>query len=97
MAKGIGINTVHLQGLGPATAKPAKDFAVGEYTMWNYGALEVILHIAPKGTSRLTWRIMTESGREYDRVVKTTRLVAIGHRSNFPERLREHLKQVQAI
>jgi hypothetical protein len=28
---------IHLQGLGPCSAKPASEFKVGDVTRWNYG------------------------------------------------------------
>jgi hypothetical protein len=90
MANRVGLNlpVVHLQGLGTTKAKPAGEFQVGEYTMWNYGYQSRILHIQPKGRTQLKWRVLADDGKEYDRTVKTSRLVAIGLAGNFPERLR---------
>lgn len=70
---------IHLQGLGSVLAKPAKDFKVGDYTLWNQGYNELILAIVPKGKTLLTWAIRSESGVEGTRVVRADRLVAIGH------------------
>lgn len=69
-------DAIHLQGIGLVHAKPARDFAIGEFAVWNYGHTSEILAATPKGKTQILWRTRTSDGKEWDRVVKADRLVA---------------------
>jgi hypothetical protein len=73
--------TIHLQGIGQTPAQPARDFKVGDHTMWNSGATSEIINITPKGATMLTWQVRTTDDKVWTRVVKAQRLVAIGYAS----------------
>lgn len=70
------IPTIHLQEVGQWKAKPASEFAVGDFAVWNGGSTSEIISIAPKGQTQLAWKIRTKDGKVWDRVVKANRLVA---------------------
>jgi hypothetical protein len=68
--------TIHLQEIGRVAAKPAKDFTVGDFAVWNAGFTSEVISIAPKGRTQITWQVRTKDGKTWDRVVKADRLVA---------------------
>ena len=73
--------TVRLQGVGRWAAKPAKDFAVGDFAVWNAGFTSELLSAEPKGRTQVAWTIRTRDGKAWKRVLKADRLVAFtdGH------------------
>ncbi len=41
-------SSIHLQALGQTEAKPAKDFAIGDFAVWNYGHTSEVLSVSSK-------------------------------------------------
>jgi hypothetical protein len=73
-------DTIHLQGIGQFPAKPASDFQIGDFAVWNQGYTSQVINVEPKGKKFLTWRIRTKDGKMWDRIVKADRLVAFSSR-----------------
>jgi hypothetical protein len=71
------VTTIHLQGIGNHIAKPAADLAIGDLTVWNYGTVERVTAIAPKGKASLTLTVTSADGREWSRTIRSSRLVAV--------------------
>ena len=72
-------STIHLQYFGQAEAKPASQFKVGDFVMWNTGTETQIVSIQPKGKQFLLWMEKDRDGKTWGpRTVKISRLVAIG-------------------
>ena len=72
--------TIHLQEIGQVAAKPAKDFAIGEFSVWNAGYTSELIAVTPKGRTQLTWQTRSKDGKIWTRVVKADRLVAFTNR-----------------
>lgn len=74
------INTTkQLQGIGNVPAKLAKDFKIGEKTIWNYGYIETILNIEyTKSGKSLKWIIDT-NGKKSVRILRVNTLVGIAY------------------
>lgn len=72
------MNTVHLQGIGKFQAKPAVELMVGDVTVWNYGAKEVVTVVEKRGKSVYVTLKYTSMGKEVEgiRRFSQTRLVA---------------------
>jgi hypothetical protein len=68
--------TIHLQEIGQVAAKPAKDFTVGDFAVWNAGFTSEVISVASKVRTQITWKVRTMDGKLWDRVVKADRLVA---------------------
>lgn len=69
---------IQLQGIGKRKAIVAKDLKVGMVTIWNYGFTETVKSIEFSKTGKtLKAVIVSESGKEYERKLSATRLVAI--------------------
>jgi len=72
-------NSVHLQGIGKVTAKPAGELKIGDKTVWNYGFIETIVAIELKGKS--VYVTITDNRNEkFTRRFLQTRLVGITSR-----------------
>lgn len=80
---------IHLQGVGKVDAKKAENLKVGDITMWNYGGTETVEKIEKsKSGNMLTITIKSsESGKLYERKMKSDRLVGIAEKEakNFRE------------
>jgi hypothetical protein len=69
-------NSIHLQGIGQFTAKPAGELKVGDKTVWNYGATADVLSVRANGKSVYVL-LKDDKGREYpERRFLASRLVA---------------------
>lgn len=72
------MNTIHLQGIGRVTARPAGELNVGDVTIWNYGYREVVESITPTGKQSVTVVIRNaKTGEAFTRTMRRTRLVGI--------------------
>jgi hypothetical protein len=78
-------NLVHLQGIGKVEAKPAQEFQIGEFMMWNTGSQSKVVGIAKETKAFITFEILyPDCWRDWanakvgERRLKKTRLVAIG-------------------
>jgi hypothetical protein len=69
-------DAIWLQGLGWISAKPARDFAIGDVSVWNYGHPSEIIGATPKGKTQIVWQTRTRDGKVWERIVKADRLVA---------------------
>ena len=72
---------IWLQFYGFCPAKPAKDFAIGEFMKWNGGSESKILAVASQSPKSITFLIEWKSGDQYktgERRLIKDRLVAIG-------------------
>ena len=72
--------TVKLQGMyNEQKAIPAAELKPGMVTIWNYGYKETIKSIEPSKTGKTVTVVIIsqETGKEYERKMKATRLVAI--------------------
>jgi hypothetical protein len=68
-------NSIHLQGIGLFTAKPAGELKVGDTTVWNYGSTAEVLTVRHKGQS--VYVTLRDDKREYpERRFLASRLVA---------------------
>lgn len=72
-------NTVKLQGIYTRQkAIEARELKAGMVTVWNYGYKEIVKSVEfSKSGKTLTAVIVSESGKEFTRKLKATRLVAI--------------------
>ncbi len=75
--------TIQLQAIGQATAKPAKDFKVGEHFVWNYGYHSKIVAIGKQTKHQIVFITESEDGKRYERRLKKDRLVGIGSVLSF--------------
>ena len=75
--------TVQLQVIGHVRAKAAKDFKVGEYSVWNYGGTSKILCPKIQTKTQLVFITETPDGRKWERRLKKERLVGIGEELSF--------------
>jgi hypothetical protein len=70
--------TVTLIGYGLAPAKPAGELQIGDITVWNYGYKYTVTAIEPKAKTQVIVTLVdVNTGKEWDRVMSRTRLVAI--------------------
>jgi hypothetical protein len=69
--------TTHLIGLGPVPAITAENLRIGELTVWNFGYLELVTAIQPKGKTMLALTIKSQNGAISTRNIKRTTLVAV--------------------
>lgn len=68
--------SIHLQGIGQFTAKPASDLAVGDTTVWNHGGTAEVAFIRTQGKS-VYIILRTKDGVEWpERRFLNSRLVA---------------------
>jgi hypothetical protein len=67
---------IQLIGFGLADAKPARDFKVGEYRLYNYGHVGKIIHMEPKGTNSIVWTI-EQGGKLYPGIVRANTQFAV--------------------
>lgn len=73
--------TIHLQGIGNVRAKPADELRVGDTTLWNYGAKEIIQSIEQTSKAFITVYVLPPYADRYatpqPRRLKRSRLVGI--------------------
>ena len=73
--------TMRLQGIGLVAAQPAENIKVGDVLVWNYGATETVVSVAPKGNVSLSLVISYKSYggtiEQTTRTLKKSRLVCI--------------------
>jgi hypothetical protein len=68
--------SIHLQGIGQFTAKPAADLQVGDTMVWNYGSTSKVLTLRTKGKSIFVTE-QDDSGKVWpERRFLNSRLVA---------------------
>lgn len=68
--------SIHLQGIGQFTAKPANELQVGDTTVWNYGSTAEVSNVSLKGKSVYV-TLKTQDGKEWpERRFLGSRLVA---------------------
>ena len=80
------MQTIHLQGIGKVEAKPAQEFQIGEFILWNFGSQSKIVGIAKETKAFITFKLEYPlSGRRdwadtgtSERRLKKSRLVGIG-------------------
>lgn len=80
------MQTIHLQNIGKAKAKPAQEFKIGEFMLWNYGSQSKVISITKETKAFITFEIMYPLGGSNDwsntgiseRRLKKSRLVGIG-------------------
>lgn len=79
-----GRKWVHLQSVGKVEAKPAQEFEVGEYMMWNFGNVSKIISILKETKSFITFEVLCPDcwgdwaeAKTYERKTKKEKLVAI--------------------
>ncbi len=68
--------SVHLQGIGRVTAKPAGEIRVGDDLYWNYGIRYTVVAVEPCGTKSVNVTERSADGKQYTRRMLKTRLVA---------------------
>lgn len=68
---------IWLQSFGWAPAKPAKEFAVGELMLWNFGITSEVLEIKDTSKQFLTFTVKCRDGKNYTQRMKKDRLVAV--------------------
>ena len=67
--------SIHLQGIGQFTAKPAGDLKEGDTTVWNYGGTAKVVSVRPQGKS--VFVVLNDGKAEYpERRFLASRLVA---------------------
>lgn len=68
--------SIHLQGVGEFTAKPAGDLQAGDTTVWNYGSTAKVISVQRKSKS-VCVVLKDDKGTEWpQRRFLATRLVA---------------------
>lgn len=68
--------SIHLQGIGQFTAKPASDLKIGDTTVWNYGHTAEVISVRAQGKS-IYVALRTEDGKDWpERRFLSSRLVA---------------------
>jgi hypothetical protein len=68
--------SIHLQGIGQFTAKPAGDLQMGDVTVWNYGSTAEVVSLSRKGKSVYV-TLKTQDGKEWpERRFLGSRLIA---------------------
>lgn len=72
------MNTIHLQGIGKSSAKPAQELQPGEVVIWNYGWKSTVISIREVSPSYLMVTLRSHyDQKEYQRRMKKIRLVGI--------------------
>lgn len=69
--------TIQLQAVGHVRAVEAATLKPGDLTVWNYGAVEVVTSIEPKGAQSIKVGFRSQNGYEGSRVFRLTRLVGV--------------------
>jgi hypothetical protein len=68
--------SIHLQGIGQFTAKPAGELRVGDTAVWNYGSTAEVVSVETKGKSVYVV-LRTADGKEWpERRFLGSRLIA---------------------
>ena len=68
--------SIHLQGIGQFTAKPASELTIGDTTVWNHGSTAAVASVRQQGKSVFVV-LRTEDGKEWpERRFLGSRLVA---------------------
>lgn len=71
------MKTIKLQGIGTVNAKQAGELKVGDKTVWNFGAIEVVCGILKETRKTVTLQIRSQSSALHERRLNKTRLVGI--------------------
>ena len=74
---------IQLQGVGLRAAKPASEFKVGEFFVWNYGYHSEIVGIKKVTKHQIVFLTQSQDGEIYERRLGKSRLVGIGNRTAF--------------
>jgi len=69
--------TTWLQGIGPHVGKPAGELQTGDVVVYNYGYIGRVVAVRDVTPKFVEIVEVDESGREYTRRLKKTRIVAI--------------------
>lgn len=79
-----GRKWIHLQSVGKVEAKPAQDFQIGEYMMWNFGQVSKVVKVLKETKSFITFEVLCPDvwgdwaqAKTYERRTKKETLVAI--------------------
>lgn len=79
------MQTIHLQSIGKVEAKPAQDFKVNEFIIWNFGNQSKIVRVVKETKAFITFELTYPlSGNDWantgtsERRLKKSRLVGIG-------------------
>lgn len=79
------MDLVHLQSVGKVEAKPAQDFEIGEFMVWNFGSQSKVVGIAKETKAFITFELLSpdcwgdwSDAKVLERRLKKSRLVAIG-------------------
>lgn len=74
-------NSIHLQGIGQHTAKPAGELAVGDVTVWNYGYASRVVSVERVSKMFVVAGLVStdkrSDGKVWPRRMKIDRLVAV--------------------
>jgi hypothetical protein len=70
------MDTLYIRDVGHVLAKPASEFKVGEYRLYNYGKTGRIINITSKGKNSFVFTI-DRDGQQQNVIVRATTLLAL--------------------